>query len=198
MSAITTLQQADATLAAQLDRVTESIASVGSKTVVARDRLAQALADARGRLGELLAEVADMVAGTVETFDAVASCDLLAVPEPEPDVVVQVTEPEPIAPVLTEIVRMLDDEYAEREAAPINRATLSESMAKEGLTSVGYDLAVNRVAALTPAQEKIIQTLDTEHAAREEAAAIDASDAKEDAEAIEKHRSNGKPKRKRR
>ncbi len=84
MSAITTLQNADSKLAAQLDAVTAAVQTIGSQTHAAKERLAAALEEARDRLNQAVNDVADAVALTSDLFDDLVGCGLLAMPQPAP------------------------------------------------------------------------------------------------------------------
>ncbi len=84
MSVITTLQNADARLAAQLDLVTDAVGAIGSQTHAAKERLVVALAEARDYLAEAMHEVAGMLDLIAEQFTIATDCDLLALPQPAP------------------------------------------------------------------------------------------------------------------
>jgi hypothetical protein len=117
MSALATLTAADARLAAQLDRVTDAVRGIGTKTAAAKERLADALDAARTFLNGTMRELAAVVGLTADAFDVAASCDLLDVPEAEP-----VPEPAPLTVAAPEPVQAVAKPMPEIEPfAPVNR-----------------------------------------------------------------------------
>jgi len=95
MSIVESLTRADDTLARQLDRVTEAVSGIGSATLAAKKRLTLALDAARQRMTAALADIESLAGELAEDILTAAGEDLLALPEPVPDAVVQASEPEP-------------------------------------------------------------------------------------------------------
>ncbi len=84
MSAVDLLTKADEKMAAQIHAVANFVESIGSHTILARERLTLALDAARKRLGVAMRDIATQVGLTLDVFGNAAGCDMLTLPEPEP------------------------------------------------------------------------------------------------------------------
>lgn len=96
MSAIEQLTKADEALAARIDTLTAAVQMVGTRTHAAKARLEEALHQARTFLLDTSAELADAFGLTLEAFGHLDGCEMLSVPSPEPDHVVE-APPAPLA-----------------------------------------------------------------------------------------------------